>query len=806
MNRALFETWLAPLDVGAFRHDYLSKRALFRAATAERLATVLPLRSWDIADLLRAPGAKALAWFEADDGRHLTAEVPNEAAAKLYRGGVTLYVQDVPELAPLGDEIARALKVPRPNIKCTLFCNRPGAKTRAHFDPIDTLTLQLKGRKRWRVAPNALATDPTTSWATLDGSAKKAELWLYAHGELPATMPPGAEDYLLEPGAVLHVPRGHWHETESDVESVSLHIHHVALPWVDAVLVSLRALLLRESAWREGANGLWDHDRADATEQRVEALLRELTSAAGRLSVDDVLPKPRPCPRALGPQSPLVRCARAGFVVEGEATTAATTRVTFVVADYGTERRSTVEMSRPFLDACRLFVQSPEGGPFSAAQLADLAPDLGADEAQQLVGLLLDLGFLRPALARAPDCPKVAPMSRDEYLEAWLAPLDVETFRTEYSGRRPLFREAGAARLATLAGLRTWEALDILAARAGDVRAWFEASDGRHLTAEVSPAVARKLYQAGTTFYVKELPELAPVHDSIARHLRLPADHLECGVFCNRPGAKTRPHFDPVNLFTVQLKGRKRWRLAPNRHAPDPNVGWATLDRAMRPELRLYARGPLPEGMPPGEVEEYLLGPGALLYVPRGYWHETESDEESISLHVYQLALPWVDAVLAALRAELLRDPAFRVDAQTLWDPTRRPADEATLEALLRRLRASAEGLAPDDVLPTPRPRGAPGAHEPYARRATASFLVESPPGDGGVGRVTFAAVEQGTERRTTVEMSGAYLGACEQFAGPSPPALSAGELAARVPGLAAGEALSLVALLLDVGFLRPAT
>jgi 50S ribosomal protein L16 3-hydroxylase len=397
-------------------------------------------------------------------------------------------------------------------------------------------------------------------------------------------------------------------------------------------------------------------------------------------------------------------------------------------------------------------------------------------------------------------------MSPTGFLESWLEPLDVETFRDEFFGRRSLYREGSPARLGPLASLRKWDAIDILTAQKGDVLAWFMTTDGRHMTAEVAPIAAAKLYQGGTTMYVKEPPELAPMRKSLARSLRLPEDNLQCNLFCNQPDAKTRAHFDPVDTLTVQITGRKRWRIAPNRHAPDPTLAWATLDRTMRAELRLYARGPMPDRMPEGEVEEYLLEPGAVLYVPRGYWHETESDEPSISLHVHNIPTPWVDAVLVALRGKLLRDPAFRASALTLWDPSRRAADEATLSRLLATLVRAAHDLAPDDVLPTPAPRaGAPGTEGRYARRALAAFLVEPPKVGEDAIFVTFSAAEGGTERRSTVEMSESYVRACQLFEGPCSPTLSAREIAARVSGLELDEAVGLINVLLDVGFLRPA-
>lgn len=387
--KSIFDTWLAPLSLDEFRKSYLSKQALYREPTVARLASLASAHDWNVEALLKIPEVKCLGWFESLDGRHLTADLSAEAARKLYQSGMTLYLQNVPELEPLGDAIAGVLQVPRTNIKTALFCNRPSAKTRAHFDPIDTFTLQLKGRKTWWLAPNELAPNPTTSWATLDGSARKTELWLYGHDQLPTEMPANAEQHVLEEGAFLNVPRGFWHQTHSDMDSVSLHVHHVPLPWVDAILVSLRALLLRDQAMRAGANHLWSEQANEATAHELEALLEKLSSAAKQLTVDDVLALPRK------PAAPdrWIRRARAGMIMEDAS------HATFVVAEYGSDRRTTIEMSPPYLEAAKLFVESDTG--LSATDLSARIPELAPNEATQLVTTLADAGFLRPAGAAA---------------------------------------------------------------------------------------------------------------------------------------------------------------------------------------------------------------------------------------------------------------------------------------------------------------------------------------------------------------------------------------------------------------------
>jgi 50S ribosomal protein L16 3-hydroxylase len=396
--QGLLDAWLAPTDVTTFREEFFGRCALFRAGTPERLAPVLALSSWDVRELLARHTSSVVAWFQGLDGRHVTAYVSPEAAQRLYQGGITFYLRQVPALAPLTEAIATALTVPAQNIECTLFCNQPGARTRMHFDPIDTITMQVTGSKRWRLAPNLHASHPTVSYATLDPQLMP-DLRLYAHDRLPTRMPDDAEEYILTPGSVLYVPRGFWHETESDEASISLHVHHIPVPWVDAVLVTLRAKLLRDPAWRAGAHDLWDASRRSHTAATADRLLDALAAAVDGLTADDVLATPVPGASGVLPDAPFVRCARAGFSTDAGADERPSCLVTFSVSAYGTERRTTLDMSPLYLDACRCFVAPGARGGLSARDLASLVPGLSVDEGLQLIRLLLDAGFVRPALA-----------------------------------------------------------------------------------------------------------------------------------------------------------------------------------------------------------------------------------------------------------------------------------------------------------------------------------------------------------------------------------------------------------------------
>lgn len=68
----------------------------------------------------------------------------SDTALKLYRSGVTLYLKHVPEVVAIARDVGRSLLVSDDRIRFTVFCNRAGATTQAHFDPVDTITLKSK--------------------------------------------------------------------------------------------------------------------------------------------------------------------------------------------------------------------------------------------------------------------------------------------------------------------------------------------------------------------------------------------------------------------------------------------------------------------------------------------------------------------------------------------------------------------------------------------------------------------------------------------------------------------------------------
>jgi len=124
-----------------------------------------------------------------------------------------------------------------------------------------------------------------------------------------------------------------------------------------------------------------------------------------------------------------------------------------------------------------------------------------------------------------------------------------------------------------------------------------------------------------------------------------------------RAGHGSDLHYDRNENFTIQLKGTKCWRVSANAFVRWPESNW-------------HVGGPTPaycdpEKLPTTQVlahtTEYVLEPGSVLYLPRGYLHyATAAEEDSLSCNLMFPVLLWGEAVLYILRSRLLRHEALR--------------------------------------------------------------------------------------------------------------------------------------------------
>ncbi|MGW7450382.1 cupin domain-containing protein [Streptomyces sp. NPDC054787] len=133
----------------------------------------------------------------------------------------------------------------------------------------------------------------------------------------------------------------------------------------------------------------------------------------------------------------------------------------------------------------------------------------------------------------------------------------------------------------------------------------------------IDPVKLRAALSAGHTLSMRYLDEIHPGVSQLSEAFerRLLSD-FEFNLYASwAPTGSFNTHWDDHDVFVVQLQGKKRWRIfGRNEFSMHP------ADSAM--------------GTPPAEVvDDLVLSPGDMLFLPRGFWHDPVT-EEGPSLHI----------------------------------------------------------------------------------------------------------------------------------------------------------------------------
>src|SRR5262249_20813772 len=153
--------------------------------------------------------------------------------------------------------------------------------------------------------------------------------------------------------------------------------------------------------------------------------------------------------------------------------------------------------------------------------------------------------------------------------------------------------------------------------------------------------------------------------------------------------------------FVCQVRGTKRWRIAPNAHVRYPTVRYVIGQRP-NPVHEVEAPRGLPTEMPQN-FQTVELRPGMVMFVPRGMWHDTEtiandeSGAESLHFNIQLGIVKWKHAIefllleTTALYGGELRAPMLGAfDGSVMRDEF--------VEGLKSRLRAVVEDVVASDI------------------------------------------------------------------------------------------------------------
>lgn len=194
-----------------------------------------------------------------------------------------------------------------------------------------------------------------------------------------------------------------------------------------------------------------------------------------------------------------------------------------------------------------------------------------------------------------------------------------------------------------------------------------------------------KLYDAGATMVFAQLETHHQPLFECVRSLELEmSTRFQANIYLTPGSAKGfHPHYDSHDVFVAQVEGTKHWML---------------YDQPI--ELPLRRQEFDPKVTPCGAVtREFELGPGDLLYIPRGIMHDartTEGGGHSLHITFGALFTSWTELLAEALGRWAINDVHGRrgLPPGFVRGGAASPEARAYLAEALRRFASAAEADA----------------------------------------------------------------------------------------------------------------
>ncbi len=299
MNIFGLDNLLAPMTADIFLSTHWPKKPLFISADIKKLNSILQISQLqDLESVVAVRTQKVRACLPDFDDEYSSIHLDPKDAIKAYNNNMTLvfdsmHLQDkdiAGSLQKIRSELGLVTGGAENNLckaRSIVYATPAGCGTRLHFDANVNFIIQLHGSKRWILAPNNSVENPTERF-TAGSFEMSAALEQQCHAPLIDQVPANSLEFLMTPGCVLFVPRGYWHETTTDEDSMSLNFTFSQPTWADILTKSLQEHLLKSAKWRELADGLESTNtlrQSQATAQfevLVKSLSKELPQVSGK--------------------------------------------------------------------------------------------------------------------------------------------------------------------------------------------------------------------------------------------------------------------------------------------------------------------------------------------------------------------------------------------------------------------------------------------------------------------------------------------------------------------------------------------
>src|SRR5688500_12123384 len=161
-------------------------------------------------------------------------------------------------------------------------------------------------------------------------------------------------------------------------------------------------------------------------------------------------------------------------------------------------------------------------------------------------------------------------------LEALIAPLSPRQFFEQHWPEQPYVAHGPLDRVPELVPLGARSVEEFIASYPGDARCYvWDFAKWGHAEIGLRPEQSRRALEEGAALILthahRHITTIEPWHHALAVELGLhPAMGYTSTLFAASPGKGAHKHCDAHTSFVIQLRGRKRWWLAPNREIKNP--------------------------------------------------------------------------------------------------------------------------------------------------------------------------------------------------------------------------------------------
>lgn len=158
--------------------------------------------------------------------------------------------------------------------------------------------------------------------------------------------------------------------------------------------------------------------------------------------------------------------------------------------------------------------------------------------------------------------------------------------------------------------------------RKGDKIKIFRKNGDKFITEDVE--LANKEYNEGSTVYFITSRYLKDYFKSKVL-LNKNFFNVRFSIFYSKAGTTIPLHWDFLHNLTIQIIGKKKWWYGECEGIENPLFNFAVGESIIDENVcipHLY------------ELNESILERSCFLYLPRGYWHKTETHEDSCSISI----------------------------------------------------------------------------------------------------------------------------------------------------------------------------